>query len=915
MPLQPDAPAPPPQHGEPPAGPALGPNPSSSSEYPDHAHGFSAGSSRAPSPGVNVKRARSPEYDQLDVKPNLQQRRASASASGAGTSTNGASTPHANGSAAATPTQGPKRAAQACLRCRKQKLRCLGGWPCKRCVKSKNKCDFGGPAGAPGASAAARGPGGTDSAQRIENLEASVATLLAGMSGAASAPFPPTPFEERASFGGGGERAPPQWSSGFDGAPAPAPRFPRADVPLASPTTASGQHVHFGNSPYGIPPNTSPGAYASSNSAFGPSPTAHAKSEAGASDTKKKDRRVPRHGPKGEDRLAAVDGGFEAPFKPLVYQPSVWDNREVSRRTSPHPSTSGMSRAGSSADEPGALYDLPPALRRGHDDPITTDIVDERMAELLFTFFVQNCHPFMPIIEVADADAFHVIRHQSPTLLSAILAIAARFYVRYEERFPSPNLPSIAPGLPARLASLAQWHLAQTLLRKQQALFDVQAVLLLAAWGLESGGRGPDAWIVTGHASRIARRLGINRELTKAAAAARITRPHTPEWNELNAYAPKWRSWLGWFTFDGFLSLGFGRPQSTQFDTVDEQGFLNLRLAQPPPVPGTLAATSLYGDAYLSSQVELTRIGRDLINWGDALREPRSDQEDDLRARDLSLKSMLSELNGRLDDWCKRWIWSSSHYLPYLGPSARICRLQAEHMRLCLNSFALNAAPEEDKHVADSLYRGLQAAMSTIQTHHESSQTDLALSFATDYLTITLAQAAVFLIRIAKAPASVQMAAKVDRPVVTHYLKMSIDVLEASDLSETRLSTYLARTLRDISRAASIPGITPLDGDEAEGGGVETRPPSAQGVAPPSQDASANGLARAGGVPLGGAAPGVMTPYGLENYLIDSNVDLGYLLGLPGDPTGIMGPGGMMPAFGGEFGGPAFAPGGVAMGM
>lgn len=515
----------------------------------------------------------------------------------------------------------------------------------------------------------------------------------------------------------------------------------------------------------------------------------------------------------------------------------------------------------------------------------------------------------MPIIEVADADAFHVIRHQSPTLLSAILAIAARFYVRYEERFPSPNLPSIAPGLPARLASLAQWHLAQTLLRKQQALFDVQAVLLLAAWGLESGGRGPDAWIVTGHASRIARRLGINRELTKAAAAARVARPHTAEWNELNAYAPKWRSWLGWFTFDGFLSLGFGRPQSTQFEIVDEQGFLQLRLMQPPPVPGTLAATSQYGDAYLSSQVELTRIGRDLINWGDSLRDPRPDQEDDPRARDQSLKSMLRELNARLDDWCKRWIWSSSHYLPYLGPSARICRLQAEHMRLCLNSFALNAAPEEDKHVADSLYRGLQAAMSTIQTHHESSQTDLALSFATDYLTITLAQAAVFLIRIAKAPTSVQIAAKVDRPVVTHYLKMSIDVLEASDLSETRLSTYLARTLRDISRAASIPGIAPLDGDEVDSE-VQTRPPSAQGNAPTPQDA-ANGLARAGGVPL--AAPGVMPPYGLENYLIDSNVDLGYLLGLPGDPTGIMGPGGMMPAFGSEFG--TFPPGGVAMGM
>lgn len=34
-----------------------------------------------------------------------------------------------------TPISGPKRASQACLRCRKQKLRCLGGYPCSRCVK------------------------------------------------------------------------------------------------------------------------------------------------------------------------------------------------------------------------------------------------------------------------------------------------------------------------------------------------------------------------------------------------------------------------------------------------------------------------------------------------------------------------------------------------------------------------------------------------------------------------------------------------------------------------------------------------------------------------------------------------------------------------------------------------------------
>ena len=38
-----------------------------------------------------------------------------------------------------------RRATQACLRCRKQKLRCLGGRPCERCVKASKECDFGKP--------------------------------------------------------------------------------------------------------------------------------------------------------------------------------------------------------------------------------------------------------------------------------------------------------------------------------------------------------------------------------------------------------------------------------------------------------------------------------------------------------------------------------------------------------------------------------------------------------------------------------------------------------------------------------------------------------------------------------------------------------------------------------------------------
>lgn len=184
------------------------------------------------------------------------------------------------------------------------------------------------------------------------------------------------------------------------------------------------------------------------------------------------------------------------------------------------------------------------------------------------------------------------------------------------------------------------------------------------------------------------------------------------------------------------------------------------------------------------------------------------------------------------------------------------------------------------------------AAQSTIQTHFDSSQTDLALSFATDvgiclpadyrvgkltrqYLTITLAQAAVFLIRLARSLPAVQTVLALDGSVVVHYLKMAVEVLENADLSETRLSTFLGRTIRDIARAAGIQGLgmTPAPASSASisssgrplGGGDESAADFAPHAVPMAfdQDLSAFDL----------------DPFlGFENHL---NIES--LLGLPGD--------------------------------
>lgn len=169
-------------------------------------------------------------------------------------------------------------------------------------------------------------------------------------------------------------------------------------------------------------------------------------------------------------------------------------------------------------------------------------LVDLQMAETLFNFFISHCHPFLPVVNVAIEDAFSTIR-KSPPLISAMLAIAARFYNKFTARTPSMGQQSLPTNTPSRLANLAEMHLAQTLFRKQHALSDVQTILLLAAWGLQSRGKGPDAWIVTGHAARVARRLEVHKVLQRAAETARATQPGTEEWAKLETFMPQWRTW------------------------------------------------------------------------------------------------------------------------------------------------------------------------------------------------------------------------------------------------------------------------------------------------------------------------------------------------------------------------------------
>jgi len=161
-----------------------------------------------------------------------------------------------------------------------------------------------------------------------------------------------------------------------------------------------------------------------------------------------------------------------------------------------------------------------------------------------------------------------------------------------------------------------------------------------------------------------------------------------------------------------------------------------------------------------------------------------------------------------------------------------------------------------------------------------------------------------------KAPESAQTVVGVESSVVAHYLRMSVDLLESADVSETRMSTYLAKTIKDLSRAAGILNI-----------GNASAPTPAPAVVVAKEDEQitkntdiplfdptlgfedgSNGNVDAGG-------------FNMDDFFqLENELDLSYLLGLPGDNGNAGTQGGLNYGTGGFTGEFGFGMGGMGVG-
>ena len=65
--------------------------------------------------------------------------------------------------------------------------------------------------------------------------------------------------------------------------------------------------------------------------------------------------------------------------------------------------------------------------------------------------------------------------------------------------------------------------------------------------------------------------------------------------------------------------------------------------------------------------VSLAQIGKELTKWGNLLSNPERAREDQRMRdwsddKDVNVKTMFKELNERLDDWSKQWVWTGERY-------------------------------------------------------------------------------------------------------------------------------------------------------------------------------------------------------------------------------------------------------------
>lgn len=130
------------------------------------------------------------------------------------------------------------------------------------------------------------------------------------------------------------------------------------------------------------------------------------------------------------------------------------------------------------------------------------------MAGADFSFAQEICF-FIPMFQEPLHLSFDSIRNRSSFLFCTILAVAAKYNCVLTGELGTNPLLAVDGDVWLQIRGMAMAGYVQAIISKVHCLEDVQATVLLCAWGLQDRGASPDPWMMTGSALRLAQRLGI----------------------------------------------------------------------------------------------------------------------------------------------------------------------------------------------------------------------------------------------------------------------------------------------------------------------------------------------------------------------------------------------------------------------
>ncbi|KAJ7752144.1 fungal-specific transcription factor domain-containing protein [Mycena metata] len=404
----------------------------------------------------------------------------------------------------------------------------------------------------------------------------------------------------------------------------------------------------------------------------------------------------------------------------------------------------------------------PPHQNRAapYNDPISTGIIDEDQAKVLFDLIFLRLNPFINLFDPA-LHSVHYVRSKCPFLFTTLIMAGCKFF-KPEVFKPCQKL---AHELAVRAFAEA-WKRVEV----------VQAFACLTYW------KDPDdnrTWTYIGYACRMAVELGLNRYHSSPP-------PNESEFQMLERRNRE-RTYLVLFTHDRSLSTQTGRNWMLPEDEFVRHSVTWHEEAGNPPRPE---------DVIVAAFVQLRRISAETTDMF------YSKTGNTNGNNDVNYEVVLRNCNGKLTQWMDNWqaemqrAGGESFHFSFLS----FFRL---HVRLFLNSFGIQASLAPSSRASPSL-QALSAcctsALDNLRIVSKDFPSMSMLRYGQDSITVMCAYSAVFLLKLLRSSNTLAQLHEGTAHEIHSLISKTADAYyDASVLSPASTSAaYHARFLRSL---------------------------------------------------------------------------------------------------------------------